>query len=136
IKKHTFSLLPFIRLHRQNKTGEAPIYIRITIDGKRTEISTKIYVAPEKWNVQKGRVKGNHESAKSFNKSIEVFEQKLREIYTRFIEKEIVINADSIKSAFFKTEEKQRLLADHFEFHYEQMRREIDLNYSKGTVKN
>jgi len=35
-----------------------------------------------------------------------------------------------------KAEEKQRLLIDHFEFHYEQMKREINLNYSKGTVKN
>src|SRR6266542_2685099 len=136
IKKHTFSLLPFIRQHRQNKIGQASVYIRITVDGKRTEISTKIYVEPERWNAQKGMVKGNQESAKSLNKSIEVFEQKLKEIYTRFIEKEIIINADSIKSAFLKTEEKQRLLVHHFQFHYEQMKREIGLNYSKGTVKN
>ncbi len=136
IKKHTFSHLPILRLNKQNKKGEAPVYVRITIDGKRTEISTKIYVPPEKWNAQKGRVKGNHESAKFLNKSIEVFEQKLREIYTRFIEKEAIINIDSIKSAFLKTEEKQRHLVDHFEFHYEQMQREINLNYTKGTVKN
>jgi hypothetical protein len=60
----------------------------------------------------------------------------LKEIYTGFIEKEIIINADSIKAALLKTEEKQRLLIDHFEFHYEQMKREIDFNYSKGTVKD
>jgi site-specific recombinase XerD len=136
IKKHTFSLLPFIRQHRQKKTGEAPVYIRITIDGKRTEISTKIYVLPERWNVHKGRVKGNNDSANTLNRSIEVFEQKLKEIYTKFIEKEIIVNANSIKSALFKTEEKQRHLIDHFKFHYEQMKREINLNYSKGTVKN
>src|SRR5690348_1960175 len=100
----------------------------MTIDGKRTEISTKIFIAPERWNGPKGRVKGNHESAKFINKSIEVFEQKLKEIYTKFIEKDIIINAGSIKSALLKTEEKQRLLIDHFEFHYEQMKREIDLN--------
>jgi integrase len=60
----------------------------------------------------------------------------LKEIYTKFIEKDIIINTDSIKSALLKTEEKQRLLIEHFEFHYEQMKREINLNYSKGTVKN
>jgi site-specific recombinase XerD len=136
IKKHTFSLLPILRLNKKNKKDEAPVYIRITVDGKRTEISTKIYVAPERWNSQKGRVKGSHETTKSLNRSIEMFEQKLKEIYTRLIEKETIINIDSIKSTFLNTEEKQRLLVDHFEFHYEQMKREIDLNYSKGTVKN
>jgi len=136
IKRHTFSLLPFIRQHRQNKIGQAAVYIRITVDGKRAEVSTKIYVEAERWSAQKGRVRGNGESANSLNKSIEVFEQKLKEIYARFIEKDIVINADSIKSALLKTEEKQRLLIEHFEFHCEQMKRETDLNYSKGTVKN
>src|SRR5215831_16118940 len=116
IKKHTFSLLPIIRIGKENKNGEAPIYIRMTIDGKRTEISTKIYVTAERWNAQKGRVKGNQESAKFINKSIEVFEQKLKEIYTRFIEKDTIISVDSIKAALLKTEEKQRLLVDHFEF--------------------
>jgi hypothetical protein len=57
-------------LNKKNKNGKAPVYMRITVDGKRTEITTKIYVDPERWNAAKGRVKGNHESAKSFNKSI------------------------------------------------------------------
>ncbi|MFP5042643.1 Arm DNA-binding domain-containing protein [Parasediminibacterium sp. JCM 36343] len=30
--------------------GTAPIYLRITIDAKRLEISLKRYVLPEKWD--------------------------------------------------------------------------------------
>ena len=136
IKKHTFALLPFIRQYRQNKIGQAAVYIPITVDGKRTEISTKIYVQAERWNAQKGRVKGTNESSQFLNRSIDVFEQKLKEIYTCLIEKDAIININSIKSAFLKADEKRRLLVDHFEFHCQQMKRETDINYSKGTVKN
>jgi len=124
IKKHTFSLLPILRQNKRNKNGEVPVYIRMTIDGRRTEISTKIYVPSERWNAAKGRVKGIHESSQFLNRPIEVFEQKLKEIYTSFIEKDVIINVNSVKSAFLKTEERRRLLVDHFEFHCEQMKRE------------
>jgi site-specific recombinase XerD len=136
IKKHTFALLPFIRQRRQNKIGQAAVYIRITVDGKRTEMSTKIYIEADRWNTEKGRVKGTNESSKFLNHSIEVFEQKLKEIYNCLIEKDAIININSVKSTFLKVDEKRRLLVDHFEFHCEQMKREIDINYSKGTVKN
>jgi len=41
IKKHTFSLLPFLRQHRKNAFREAPVYIRITIDGKEQKYQLK-----------------------------------------------------------------------------------------------
>ena len=67
IKKHTFSLLPILRQNKKNKNGDAPVYVRLTVDGKRTEISTKMYVAAERWNAKKGRVKGPNEYCHDFS---------------------------------------------------------------------
>jgi hypothetical protein len=39
IQKHTFSLLFYIRRDKANKDGLAPAYVRITLDGKRAELS-------------------------------------------------------------------------------------------------
>lgn len=42
----TFNLLFYIKKAKINAQGEAPIYMRITIDGKISEISTKRTVQP------------------------------------------------------------------------------------------
>jgi hypothetical protein len=36
----TFSILFWLRRHKTDKKGYAPIWIRITVDGQRTECST------------------------------------------------------------------------------------------------
>jgi len=43
------------------KNGLIPIYIRITIDSKRVEISTKKWVAVNNWNSALQRAKGKVE---------------------------------------------------------------------------
>jgi hypothetical protein len=37
----TFNLLFYIKKSKKNSLGESPIYMRITIDGRRIEISAK-----------------------------------------------------------------------------------------------
>ncbi len=73
-ERHTFSTICIIRKHRSNTKGEVAIYLRITVDGVRAEIATKQFIEADKWNSSKGRVKGNTESARSINHSLEMLE--------------------------------------------------------------
>lgn len=84
--RHTFTLLPFLRNNRLNNDGDSAVYLRITIDGKRIEISTKIYVHKDKWNSSKGMQKGNSEEARIINGSIKSYEMRARAIYSQLIE--------------------------------------------------
>ena len=65
VQKHTFSLLSFIRNNRKNVNGDSAVYLRITVDSKRSEISTKTSVHSIKWNSAKGRVKGTSEESRA-----------------------------------------------------------------------
>jgi hypothetical protein len=38
---HTFSLLPLIRKSKNAEQAKWPIFLRVTVDGKAVEISTK-----------------------------------------------------------------------------------------------
>ncbi len=60
----TFSLLFYVKKSKILANGTAPIYLRITIDGKPKEITTKRHVEPDKWNSATQKVNGNSEEVK------------------------------------------------------------------------
>jgi hypothetical protein len=97
IQKHTFSLLCYIRRDKANKDSLAPVYLRITLDGERAELSTKTFVDPLKWNAAKGRLKSAFQESKRLNQTIEAFEHRAREVYNRLIEKGKILSADDKK---------------------------------------
>ena len=136
IQKHTFSLLSFIRNNRKNSNGDSAVYLRITIDGKRSEISTKTHVHHLKWNSAKGKVKGTSEESRADNNSIESFEIRARAVYSSLMEKGKVITAEIIKNAVIGFEEKQRTLSALFAQVYEDMKSQTNNGFAPGTIKN
>lgn len=47
--------------------GCCPIYLRVTLGGKRVELSTRIYVEPKSWDGSGQRMKGKSNEAKVIN---------------------------------------------------------------------
>ena len=46
---------------------ELSIYLRVTIEGQRFEVSTNRYVESTKWSAKAGKVKGTSEASRSIN---------------------------------------------------------------------
>lgn len=61
----TFKL--FLEERKVNKQGEAPLYLRITKDRKKTTMSLGYSVNPADWDAQKQRVKKSHPNSVRFN---------------------------------------------------------------------
>lgn len=55
MKKRSFSVLFYIRITRLNKAGEAPVLLRITVNGRREELCIHRSVNPTLWNTVKGK---------------------------------------------------------------------------------
>ena len=77
-KDKTFNLLFYVKKAKINSVGESPIYLRITIDGKISEISTKRTIKPSKWSSAMQKVSGSSEECKSLNFYLKTFEQRSR----------------------------------------------------------
>ena len=77
----TFSLLFYMKKQKNYLIGEAPIYLRITVNGKRTEIATGRVCYPEKWNAKIGRAKGSKEEVKHFNTFLTQLQLQVQEAY-------------------------------------------------------
>ena len=53
---HTFSILFYIRKDKRVRSERAPIYLRITVNGKRAEQSIKRSIDTERWDSDLGYV--------------------------------------------------------------------------------
>ena len=63
----SFSLLFYVKSSKLSADGTAPIYLRITIDGQRVEISSKRQVIPSKWSTSAQKISGAGDHARSLN---------------------------------------------------------------------
>ena len=53
MQRNYFTVLFFLKKSKLLKNGEAPICMRITINGKRAEVQIKRSIDVTKWNTQK-----------------------------------------------------------------------------------
>ncbi|MTI40008.1 site-specific integrase [Fulvivirga lutimaris] len=133
---HTFSLLFWLQTHKTSKkTGEIPVSLRITLDGKRAEISTGKKILPEKWNTNSGRARGNSEEARVFNRHLSSMEMKIEGIYNKLIEEEQYVSAQSLKEIYQGKNTKQHSLVELFSYHNEQIKAQLGQGYSPGTLE-
>ncbi|WP_090649491.1 Arm DNA-binding domain-containing protein [Mucilaginibacter sp. OK283] len=65
--KTNFSLLFYLKKPKNYTDGPVPIYLRITVAGKRSETTTARSCDPLQWNSKAGRLKGTKEASRTFN---------------------------------------------------------------------
>lgn len=53
MRRTTFKLLFYLKRSKRLANGEAPIYLRITVNGKRAEFGIKRSVLPDSWKENK-----------------------------------------------------------------------------------
>jgi hypothetical protein len=64
--KTTFSLLFYLKKPKNYQNGLMPVYLRITVNGQRSETTAGRECEPAQWNSAAGRLKGTKEEVKSF----------------------------------------------------------------------
>ncbi len=97
----TFGVRFIIRTHK-NDLQHGLVYARITVDGKRIEISLKRTIDPELWDSRAGCVKGNKDAARQLNPYIDDVRCKLTEGYRQLQLQNKVITAAAIQVTFLK----------------------------------
>ena len=94
---------------------------RVTVNGRRAEISAKRSVHPQRWDSEANRMKGNKEDAKAVNALIDIMTIKLNKIYNRLVENDEIITATKIKEIYLGKEIRKRSLIEVFGLHNKMM---------------
>jgi site-specific recombinase XerD len=132
----TFGLLFYVKRSKMTTDGTAPVYLRITIDGERVEISSKRYVNPDKWNTNGQKLNGTTEDVRTLNTYLKTIEHQVFEIYRNMIEKKLPLTAVNLKNILFKkdTVENHKMLVPIFEEHNRQVAALVGKEYARGTL--
>lgn len=127
----TFSILFWVYTKRI-KNNQAPLYARITIDGKKLNISLKRRIDTRLWNAHKQRIKGNSQTAKDLNQYLNEVYSKLFQCYHELRADDKRITPQAIKSKFLG-DDKARLytLGDIIVYHNAKMFQKLHRNTSR-----
>jgi len=66
---------------QKKKDETAPIICRITINGKMTQFSTKIFIKLNEWNIDNATVIGKTVQVKLINATLEEIKSSLHRVY-------------------------------------------------------
>lgn len=117
------------------KNLKAPIYTRITINGKRAEISTGKSTLLKNWIAQAGRQKGTSEEVRTINRYLDRINIKLYDIFEKLKSEQGTVTANDVKNRFLGKDSVKHSLFELFSEHNEQIKNLIGKGYSEGTYK-
>jgi hypothetical protein len=130
----SFGLLFFMRKTKNYKTGPLPIYLKITIDGAATELSSKRKCEPSQWSGKSGRAIGNKESVKELNHYLDSLEQKVFQAKRKLIDTDKKITVEAIKRVLTGKDEKKIMILEVFKNHNQQMKALEGTEFAANTV--
>ncbi len=132
--KTNFSLLFYMKKQKNYQSGSAPIYIRITVSGKRSETTTGRECEPSRWNAGAGRANGTKEDTRAFNAFLDDLQTKVYQAHRLLTEADELITAETIRNKFLGKTEKPRSLIEIFKDHNKKVEALIGKEYAKGTL--
>lgn len=129
------SILFYAKRAKASSNGLVPIYTRITVNGKRIELSTNRFVEIDKWSTEAGKMKGNSEEACSINNHLDLFKNQIRDAQMDLIHSKVTITAAILKDKLLGIDKKVRTLVPIFQDHNKKIKELIGKEYAPGTLE-
>lgn len=127
------SILFYGKKTRQDSNKLLSIYLRVTINGQRFEVSTQRYVEPAKWSSAAGKVKGASEEARSINHHLDVLRQQVYHYQKSLLLEGKPFTKATLHQKWFSLNEYTPTLVEVFKEHNHQLEALIGKDCSKAT---
>ena len=127
----TFNLLFVVRKHRLLKNGEAPIYLRITINGEIADITVGRSVRSEMWDQRRECSFGKLHRDKELNHYLETVKTRLYQIHREFEIDGIPITARGMRDRYLGRDDSSKTIGDVYREHNRKCRALIGIDYRR-----
>lgn len=129
---NTFGIQFVIRLSKLQKTDPATVFARISVNGRRCEISLKKKINPQNWDDVKGKARGTKDEVRKLNEHIERVRTLIADGYHALVQQKKVVTVDAVKALFLGNHENEMTLIRLGEYHNSEMKDKL----ANGTMKN
>lgn len=131
----TFSPLYYLKPSKNDRNGLKSIYMRITVDSQRFEMSTKYKCHPDKWNSSSNRVKGKTEEARMINSYLDALQLKVNQARRFLMDHDLDITLENIKNVLKGKTEQNRKILEIYAEHNQKMEALVDKEFAYGTLQ-
>lgn len=114
------------------KNNLVSVYARISVNGKRANISLQRKVLLSEWNSNKGRARGNKQESRLLNRYLDLVQNRIYEAHQELLNENAFICAQSIKARFLGEDNEEYSLLTLVDYHNTQMSESL----TYGTLKN
>ncbi|MDT3403729.1 site-specific integrase [Mucilaginibacter terrae] len=133
----SFSVLFWTNKAKSDVNGLVPLYARVTVEGKRAEISLKKKLSPRKWDAASGFMKGSSNEVRVINKHINDVGNALYDIYTALSQCDSGFTAEDIKNKFLghtSVRTRRKTILEVFDGHNADVEKLVGKDYVKATL--
>ena len=134
MERTTFGLLFYIRRDKTNKKGEAPVFMRLTINGERADASIKRFIEPHAWNSAKGKANEKSRGGKDLNLYLDAISANILRIQRDLELDKKEVSAQIILNRYLgKAQSDRHTLMEVFRAHNEKCRALSGISLAPGT---
>jgi site-specific recombinase XerD len=132
---NTFSMLFFIKRTKLLNNGESPIYLRITVNGLRTEMALYRSVLPEQWDAAKGKAKGTSREIRELNAYLDEYKSRLIQCKRQLENDFKPVTPESLKNKLLGNDETNYYFLSVFKEHNDKLKILGDKEVAAGTIE-
>lgn len=123
----------YVKKARKDRAGKAPIYFRITVNGKRAEISTNKKIEPDNWDSSSGKAAGRSESTRMINAQLTNLKNKTEKYFLKLDGTEGMISVHQIIDELRGKSKNQMTLIKAYNHHNNRILDLVGTDYSPVT---
>lgn len=128
------SILFYAKRAKTTTDGLVPIYLRVTVNGERIELSTKRYTQPGRWSIEGNCMKGNSAESKAVNSYLDSLKAKVYDYQQKLIREDEIVNAENMRNLILGLEQRKYLLVPIFQQHNDEIKALIGKEYAAATL--
>ncbi|WP_423129396.1 phage integrase SAM-like domain and Arm DNA-binding domain-containing protein [Gaoshiqia sp. Z1-71] len=120
---------------KSHLNGKTPVYARITMAGRRAEISTGIFVDPPQWDNNRQLITGKSESATILNNRLSKFVSKVNDFYNQLVAIGDDFDITDLKERITGPKNQKQVL-DLFDLTIQSVEGKLGHGYTYSTLKH
>ena len=132
--QYDLNVLFVLRKAQVDKKGFVPIYLRITVNGDRAELSVSRKIESQKWDAKLQRAIGRSESARTLNDYLDGLVNQVKRNFNVLLDKGYEISAPILRDVLTGKHKKEHTLIAVFEENNKLIKLEEGSKYVKTTI--